>query len=401
MKSQFVCGVIIIFSATGYGQIAAPAAATMPGASQKALVTQYCAGCHNEKLKSGGFSWAKIDLAHVDRKAEQAEKAILKLRAGMMPPSGAPRPDAATLKSFAAALENGIDQAAGAHPNPGKAPALHRLNRTEYRNSIRDLLDLDVDVAALLPPDDLSHGFDNMADVLTVSPALMEGYIRAAGKISRLAVGDPTVGPTEKTYHIPRVINQMRHVEGTPIGTRGGISVVHDFPADGEYMFKVAFLRLARRSAVREESGKGSANRSLGEWRARRVAEYRPEHEADGRSADASDQDQGRSAAGFGGVHSEIRRTGRGHRFAVRAEPGRPEQRRYAGHDVAAASARVQHHRSDEGDGSFGHAEPARGFSPAARPRTRTRFRAPRKSFRHWRGRRIAGRRRIRTSRIC
>jgi cytochrome c551/c552 len=213
----------------------------MPVATEQALVTRYCASCHNDKLKSGGFSWTKINLAHVDAKAEQTEKAILKLRAGMMPPAGAPRPDAATLKAFAAALENGIDQVAGAHPNPGTGPALHRLNRTEYRNSIHDLLALDVDVTSLLPPDDSSHGFDNMADVLTVSPALMEGYIRAAGKISRLATGDPTVGPTEKTYHIPRVINQTRHIEDTPIGTRGGISVVHNFPADGEYTFKVSF----------------------------------------------------------------------------------------------------------------------------------------------------------------
>jgi cytochrome c551/c552 len=242
MKSVSIFGLAIFSLAMARGQTAVERTdTTMPLAAQQALVTKYCAGCHNDKLKSGGFSWTKINLAHVDAKAEQTEKAILKLRAGMMPPAGAPRPDAATIKQFATSLENGIDQVAGAHPNPGIAPALHRLNRTEYRNSVRDLLDLDVDVTALLPPDDSSHGFDNMADVLTVSPALMEGYIRAAGKISRLAVGDPSVGPVEKTYHIPRVINQTRHVEDTPIGTRGGISVVHNFPADGEYTFKVSF----------------------------------------------------------------------------------------------------------------------------------------------------------------
>jgi hypothetical protein len=246
MKSLIIFGVAML--AMAHGQTAVVASQTtlhqdtvMPVPAQQALVTKYCAGCHNDKLKSGGFSWTKINLAHVNTNAEQTEKAILKLRAGMMPPAGAPRPDAATIKSFAASLENGIDQVAGMHPNPGTGPALHRLNRTEYRNSIRDLLDLDVDVASLLPPDDSSHGFDNMADVLTVSPALMEGYIRAAGKISRLATGDPSVGPVEKTYHIPRVINQTRHVEDTPVGTRGGISVVHNFPADGEYTFKVSF----------------------------------------------------------------------------------------------------------------------------------------------------------------
>jgi len=161
------------------------------------------------------------------------------LHAGMMPPPGIPRPDAATMRAFVTSLETGIDHAAAVHPNAG-APALHRLNRTEYRNSIRDLLDIDVDVASLLPADDMSHGFDNMADALNVSPALMEGYIRAASRISRAAVGDPDVAASTKTYHIPRVVNQLRHVEGAPFGTRGGLAVIHDFPADGEYIFRMS-----------------------------------------------------------------------------------------------------------------------------------------------------------------
>ncbi len=209
-------------------------------ASQRALVNQYCLGCHNDKLKSGGFSWTKLDLAHLDQNAEQAEKVIRKVRVGLMPPPGMPRPDAATVKAFAGALEASIDQAAALHPNPGR-PALHRLNRTEYANAIRDLLNVNIDVASLLPTDDMSHGFDNMADVLTVSPALMDGYIRAAGKISREAVGDPTALALTTTYSIPRVISQTRHIEGTPFGTRGGIAVTHDFPADGEYTFKLGF----------------------------------------------------------------------------------------------------------------------------------------------------------------
>ena len=172
------------------------------------------------------------------------EAAVRKLRAGVMPPSGMPRPDTGTIKAFAASLEAGIDQARPHNtPVPGK-PVLHRLNRTEYHNSIRDLLDLDVDVATLLPPDDMSRGFDNMADVLTISPALMDGYIRAAGKISRLAVGDPEVSPSETTYQLTKEVSQLNHVEGTPIGTRGGISVVHNFPADGEYVFKLSFYYL-------------------------------------------------------------------------------------------------------------------------------------------------------------
>ena len=207
---------------------------------QRALVDQYCTYCHNDKLKSGGMTLTKLDPAHPEQNAELAEKAIRKVRAGLMPPPGMPRPDGARMKQFATSLETAIDQAAALHPNPGR-PALHRLNRTEYANSIGDLLGVSVDVGPLLPTDDMSHGFDNMADVLTISPALMEGYIRAAGKISREAVGDPLALALTHTYSIPRVLSQVRHVEGTPIGTRGGMAVVHDFPADGEYTFKLGF----------------------------------------------------------------------------------------------------------------------------------------------------------------
>jgi hypothetical protein len=223
----------ILCSGAIYAQPAAPVAA-------RALVNQYCAYCHNDKLKSGGMGLTKLDVSHPEQDAELAEKAIRKVRAGLMPPPGMPRPPAPALKAFATSLEASIDQVAALRPNPGR-PALHRLNRTEYGNSIRDLLGVTVDVSPLLPADDMSHGFDNMADVLSLSPALMEGYIRAAGKISREAVGDPQALALTHTYSIPRVLSQMRHVEGTPIGTRGGMAVVHDFPADGEYTFKVGF----------------------------------------------------------------------------------------------------------------------------------------------------------------
>ena len=216
--------------------VSAAAQTVAPGA----LVNQYCSYCHNDKLKSGGMTLTKLDLAHPEQNAELAEKAIRKVRAGLMPPPGMPRPAGAAMKQFAASLETAIDQAAALHPNPGR-PALHRLNRTEYANSVHDLLGVSVDVSPLLPTDDMSHGFDNMADVLGLSPALMEGYIRAAGKISREAVGDPQALALTHTYSIPRVVSQMRHVDGTPMGTRGGMAVVHDFPADGEYTFKLGF----------------------------------------------------------------------------------------------------------------------------------------------------------------
>ncbi|HEY1342446.1 MAG TPA: DUF1592 domain-containing protein [Bryobacteraceae bacterium] len=182
----------------------------------------------------------RLDLLHPDRTAEVAEKVIRKLNAGMMPPAGLPRPDAAQQKAFLASLEGAIDRAAALHPNPGR-PALHRVNRTEYANSVRDLLGVSVDVGAILPADDMSHGFDNMADVLTISPTLMDAYVRAAGKIAREAVGDPAALALTHTYSIPRVLSQTRHVDGAPIGTRGGMAVTHDFPADGDYTFKLGF----------------------------------------------------------------------------------------------------------------------------------------------------------------
>jgi Protein of unknown function (DUF1592)/Protein of unknown function (DUF1588)/Protein of unknown function (DUF1587)/Protein of unknown function (DUF1585)/Protein of unknown function (DUF1595) len=207
--------------------------------SEQTVVKRYCVGCHNDKLKSGSFSWERVDLEHPERHAEDLENVARMLHAGMMPPPGVPRPDGAAMKNFISSLETRIDQAASNQPDPGN-PRLHRLNRNEYHNSIRDLLGLDVDVASLLPPDDMSHGFDNMSDVLRVSPALMEGYIRAGDRISREAVGDPNVSASTKTYHISRVVNQLRHVEGTPFGSRGGLSATHDFPADGEYVFRLS-----------------------------------------------------------------------------------------------------------------------------------------------------------------
>jgi hypothetical protein len=215
-------------------------AQTMPAAAQTALANKYCAGCHNDKLKSGGMSLAKFDFAHPEQNADLSEKIIRKLIAGRMPPAGLPKPDTNELRSFVNSLAANVDRAAALHPWAG-APDLHRLNRTEYRNSVRDLLGMDVDVTTLLPPDDMSHGFDNMADSLSITPALMDGYVRAAGKISRSAIGDPTATPAMTSWRVPKVVNQMRHVEGTPWGTRGGIAVDHDFPADGEYTFKVTF----------------------------------------------------------------------------------------------------------------------------------------------------------------
>ena len=227
----------------------------MTVAAQEALVKQYCAGCHNERLKSGGFSFAKLDLAHVEQQAEQAEKVITKLRSGMMPPAGLPRPERTVLNNFAASMEYTVDLASAKNPNPGR-PALHRLNRTEYANSVRDLLNLSVDAEGLLPADDMSHGFDNMAEVLNISPTLMDSYIRAAGKVSRLAIGDAKMQPVVETYHLGQSYSQMRHVEGAPIGTRGGLAVMHNFPADGEYVIKTT-LHFTTNTWLFGSTGKG------------------------------------------------------------------------------------------------------------------------------------------------
>jgi hypothetical protein len=225
-------------------------------AAQGTFLKQYCVYCHNDQLKSGSMSLTRLNLEHLDKSAELAEMVVRKLRVGMMPPPGMPRPNVQTVKAFAASLESALDQSAAAKPNPGR-PALHRLNRTEYANSVRDLLGVEIDASALLPPDDMSHGFDNMADVLTMSPTLMEGYIRAAGRISREAVGDPEALPLTSTYQIPRVESQNRHVDGTPFGTRGGLSLVHNFPADGEYVFKIGYYYAPTGPLFGVNQGKG------------------------------------------------------------------------------------------------------------------------------------------------
>ena len=212
--------------------------ATMPAADQTALVKQYCATCHNDRTKAGTLSLASFDASKLLDDAHTAEKMIRKLRAGMMPPAGARRPEAAALLAFAEAMEARIDKAAALKPDPGWRPS-QRLNRAEYQRAVKDLLAVDVDTSAYLPADTISDGFDNIADTQTISPTLMEGYLRAASQISRLAVGDRNASATSTTWKVPRTASQMRHVDGAPIGTRGGVAVTHVFPADGDYVFKI------------------------------------------------------------------------------------------------------------------------------------------------------------------
>jgi mono/diheme cytochrome c family protein len=224
---------------------ARPAAPVTPATNaaipQQALVQKYCASCHNDRAKTGGVSFDGLDPAQAPAHAEIWERALLKLRGGMMPPQGMPRPDAATLDGFITSLEATLDSATLKNPDPGHKP-VHRLNRTEYGNAIRDLLALELDVTELLPADDESNGFDNIAGALRVSPSLLEQYLAAARKISSLAVGTDT-DVVRLAYRIPPDDSQDEHVEGLPLGTRGGLVFRHHFPQDAEYEFAVFLLR--------------------------------------------------------------------------------------------------------------------------------------------------------------
>jgi mono/diheme cytochrome c family protein len=222
---------------------AQPSAATAPASvAPRAVVDKYCITCHNQRTKAGGLILDAADLTSPPASAETWEKVIRKVRGGMMPPVGMPRPDRAALDGLASYLETSIDAFAAAHPNPGRT-VLHRLNRAEYGNAIRDLLALDVDVTSLLPADDSAYGFDNIGDVLGVSPMLMERYLSAAWKVSGLAVGNTKAAPTVETFRVRSDLSQNDHIEGLPIGTRGGLLIRYTFPVDGEYVIQPRLYR--------------------------------------------------------------------------------------------------------------------------------------------------------------
>ena len=222
---------------------AAPPAVTA-ATSSTAVLKQYCATCHNERLKSGGFVIDPAGVTNVSAGADQWEKVVRKLRTQSMPPPGAPRPDAASYDRVATFLETELDRAEAARPHLGKLPLTHRLSRTEYRNAVRDLLALEslpreVSVDYLLPPDNISSGFDNIADLLFVSPSNMERYLDAARKISRLAVGDPAMPVMVNIHKLDPEHPQDERVDELPFGTRGGIAVRSEFPVDGTYIVRV------------------------------------------------------------------------------------------------------------------------------------------------------------------
>jgi mono/diheme cytochrome c family protein len=261
-KTLLVGGVLLVGSLTGYGPAAgqapsdrspaqrapvttaAPAATATPAATERALLDRYCVTCHSDRAKTGGLTLQNLDLATVGDHAEVWEKVVRKLRAGLMPPPGVRRPPLPEYEGLRNYLEAEIDRKAAGRSNPGSI-VLHRLNRTEYANAIRDLLDLDVDVTTLLPPDDSARGFDNVAGSLTISTTLLEAYTTAATRIARMAIGYWKT-PTEAAYIAPGDTSQNEHIEGLPFGTRGGMMVHYSFPADGEYKFSIQNFGLGK-----------------------------------------------------------------------------------------------------------------------------------------------------------
>jgi len=242
MRSLLVItgGVLALFSATFAFQQAGPA--IEPSVEPRAMLDKYCVTCHNQRLRTASLTLDTMNLDRVGDNAETWEKVLRKLHGGMMPPQGMPRPDDATVTKFTGWLETSLDRAAASHPEPGRS-TLHRLNRTEYGNAIHDLLDLDIDATSYLPADDEANGFDNIADVLRFSPSLLDQYLSASDKISSLAVGDPSITPISQVFRAAPDLDQEHHIEGLPLGTRGGILIHYNFPLDGEYDFRVFLLQ--------------------------------------------------------------------------------------------------------------------------------------------------------------
>ena len=209
-------------------------------ADDNAVLEEYCVRCHSERRLRGNLSLEGFDAAEPHLTGDVAEKIIVKLRAGMMPPPGVSRPEGDTLRALVESLEQRMDAAAGRDPNPG-GRSFQRLNQTEYARSVNDLLGLEIDASAFLPLDTKSANFDNIADVQMLSPTLLDAYLNAAASISRIAVGDPDAAPSSTTYTNPGYASQWERAEGAPYGTRGGLSVTHNFLADGQYEFHLAF----------------------------------------------------------------------------------------------------------------------------------------------------------------
>ena len=247
MKGPAASLVTIALAGVGLASVPVVArnASVQPASQNRSLLDKYCVGCHNTRQQTAGLAFDTKDVARVGTEPHVWERVARQLRSGLMPPPGSPRPDPASSQGLAAALEAEIDRVAAGSPRPGR-PVIHRLNRVEYANAVRDLLDVEIDASSLLPADESLGGFDNIGGVLSISPSLLERYLSAARKISRLAVGDRTIGPAfgSKTYEAPQTVFQdARMSEDLPFGSRGGIAIRHHFPLDAEYVGKVRLRR--------------------------------------------------------------------------------------------------------------------------------------------------------------
>src|SRR5688572_11669098 len=240
-------GVAMSGGAAAGPQSSAAAPAPAGQSAEKALVNRYCVTCHNERRQVPAGAPLLLDKLNIDQVSEHPEvweKVVRKVRSGAMPPVSMPRPEAAAFRQWVTSLEGALDRAAAARPAVGRPAPVHRLNRAEYANAVRDLLGLEVESRELLPADDSGYGFDNIGDVLSVSPGLLERYMLAAAKISRQALGDPTLRPTTATYRVsPLLLQTSRMSEDLPFGSRGGLAVRHHFPLDAEYVIKIDLSR--------------------------------------------------------------------------------------------------------------------------------------------------------------
>jgi len=214
----------------------------VPASQPQAMLTQYCVTCHNQTAKMGGLALDTFDVANVGKDAQVWEKVVRKLRTGVMPPANMAQPSEADRLAVLTWLETSLDAASAERPNPGRTETLRRLNRTEYQNAIRDLLALDIDAASLLPADESGHGFDNVT-VGDLSPTLLNRYISAAQKISRLAVGSAESSVQSDTVSVAADLTQEDQLPGMPMGTRGGVSTLHTFAQDGDYDVQIMLAR--------------------------------------------------------------------------------------------------------------------------------------------------------------
>ena len=221
------------------GLASAQTAAAPTPAAHKGVLDKYCVTCHNTRLKTANLVLEGIDVANVPAGAPVWEKVVRKMRTAQMPPAGRPRPEKEAYTTMVSWLEGELDRDAAARPNPGRTESLHRLNREEYQRAVRDLLGLDIEVSSLLPADDMSYGFDNMAGVLKITPSLLDRYLTAARQIGRVAVGNAKLPPTAETFRLKADLYQDLSFDDLPIGTRGGTAIKYNFPLDGEYVIAV------------------------------------------------------------------------------------------------------------------------------------------------------------------